>query len=499
MESIYKILCNEIYGRYGVANRDIKQGELILKERPLIISPPLGAKPICFKCCTVVSKKYLQVCEKCKTAFICGPNCSGVFHTNQECDQLTKLEVDFSLLKNYEEIIPILRILLVRYYSAGLWKELNELESHVEARRNTPIWKTHQILVEDILKDTKLISEKDIENETIQKICGILDVNTFEIRAPPSMSILNSKCQNLRGLYLNAALMAHNCISNTHLAVDDDFMLYIYASVDIQKDTPIFLNYANAMQGTLERKNHLREGKYFECFCTRCLDPSELGTHISSLKCHKCLKGKLQFENLTWTCTFCGKSFNRLLIENTLRQVRYLMEDTDPTSIMELEKLHGRLLQTLHPQHYMMLELQQNLIGLYSQSVPSRENLTRKIDLCQNLLKVIQVLEPGISRVQGLTLNELHSSIANLAYLEYSKREISLEILLQRLKLSEDILKAALKHLLYEPKKSPEGSLAQNALRHLKILRESINDVEIELKQQNSKSKRKMKNKNTDY
>lgn len=77
----------------------------------------------------------------------------------------------------------------------------------------------------------------------------------------------------------------------------------------------------------------------------------------------------------------------------------------------------------------------------------------------------------------GLTLYELHAAQANLAYLEYSKKEKSPETSLKYLLSAEETLKSALKHLLYEPKKSPEGFLAQNALGYLKKLRESIKDI----------------------
>lgn len=48
-------------------------------------------------------------------------------------------------------------------------------------------------------------------------------------------------------MYLDASLMAHDCVGNTFLSVDDDFTLRIKASVDILENSPIFFNYVNAL------------------------------------------------------------------------------------------------------------------------------------------------------------------------------------------------------------------------------------------------------------
>lgn len=47
-------------------------------------------------------------------------------------------------------------------------------------------------------------------------------------------------------------------------------------------------SYTYTSSGTAERQEHLRAGKFFTCRCARCLDPSELGTHFSSIRCRRC-------------------------------------------------------------------------------------------------------------------------------------------------------------------------------------------------------------------
>lgn len=79
--------------------------------------------------------------------------------------------------------------------------------------------------------------------ELMQKLCGILDVNAFELRS--SGGVLDGLL--LRGLYAEATLMAHDCRGNTHLTVDDDFRLTVYASVAIQENEPILFNYTSSL------------------------------------------------------------------------------------------------------------------------------------------------------------------------------------------------------------------------------------------------------------
>lgn len=43
--------------------------------------------------------------------------------------------------------------------------------------------------------------------------------------------------------------------------------------------------YTHMLWTTQARKEHLLNTKYFSCQCPRCADPTELGTHISALRC----------------------------------------------------------------------------------------------------------------------------------------------------------------------------------------------------------------------
>lgn len=55
--------------------------------------------------------------------------------------------------------------------------------------------------------------------------------------------------------------------------------------------SPFEIFFFISIKGTLKRRDHLNESKFFWCTCKRCKDPTELGTHASTLLCPKCTNG----------------------------------------------------------------------------------------------------------------------------------------------------------------------------------------------------------------
>ncbi|GLV35041.1 SET and MYND domain containing arthropod-specific member 4 [Carabus blaptoides fortunei] len=494
---LYVIRTNSILGRYIVTGRDIKQGETILKDTPIVIGPPIEASPLCLNCYKPISpSKKPFCCPKCQIAPLCSSMCSATGHNKIECEKFrTSTALTAETLLQHCQIIAPLRCLFLRESDPDTWKELMKMESHLEKRRDTPIWRNHKSNVEEVLASFGLVSKDDVKNEVVQKICGILDVNTFELRIPefelgPSVNI--REC--VRGVYLQAALMAHDCIGNTHLAVDDNFNLTVHASVPIKKGTPIYFNYTNALQGTYDRQDHLKEGKYFKCSCKRCRSSTDCGTHLSSLVCIKCHRGMVAPLKLTenihryesvWKCLDkkCSYIYRGNMIGTAITQSKNIIEDADKTDIRTVESLIKKLLITFSPNHYIILDLKQWLIGLHSEILrrdpnPSRKIISSKLQLCKEILPVLETVEPGISRLRGITYYEMHIPMVVLANREYDSGEISAEELLKRMLESEDVLKKAISCLLYEPSASPEGRLAARALHELKLLRKSVSSVE---------------------
>ncbi|CAH1116303.1 unnamed protein product [Phaedon cochleariae] len=488
-EENYYISKNDKFGRFMVAKKNIKAGELILSELPIMVGSPIDGPLICFNCCNYVKFIGSAFCKDCHSAILCSSKCTGIFHTKEECESFKKASINGTALAENNQVIFPLRCLFLKKYKPEVWKHIMELEAHLENRRDNPIWRRHKIAVEQNLRHMNLLSEEDIASEMVQKICGILDVNTFELRPrqnkePAMLSPGTHHC--LRGLYSKAALMAHDCTGNTLLSVDDDFVLTIKASIDIQKDGPILFSYANVLNGTVDRKQHLLEGKYFECTCERCSDPTESNTEISSLKCHNCNRGTVRMKdtaivNSDWICSDCQKTFRYFLMNLAVEEGRRKIQEIDRSDMEAMENLLSKLLQTFHENHFLILETKQSMIGLYTYMPPTRNNLQKKIRLCQSLIEVFSKLEPGISRMKAMALYQLQSSLIDLANKEYNDGLINLEELFSNLMNAEMKLKESITYLLYEPPRTPEGRITKIALSELNMLRASIANIKNDL------------------
>lgn len=62
-------------------------------------------------------------------------------------------------------------------------------------------------------------------------------------------------------------------------------------TVNVKEGEQLYTTYTYVLSGTRARRDLLNEGKFFECSCERCSDPTELGTHFSSILCRKCKGG----------------------------------------------------------------------------------------------------------------------------------------------------------------------------------------------------------------
>lgn len=126
-----------------------------------------------------IHQNLTEKVSKCNLAPLCF-DCNA--HDEFECNflVLAKLPKNF-LIDNFDVITPLRCIILSKNPTKiDLYKRVMELESHCEERRGTPIWALHEKCVVKPLKDVEMIREQD--ELLIQKYCGILDVNTFEVR-----------------------------------------------------------------------------------------------------------------------------------------------------------------------------------------------------------------------------------------------------------------------------------------------------------------------------
>jgi hypothetical protein len=178
--------------------------------------------------------------------------------------------------------------------------------------------------------------------------------------------------------------------------------------------------------------------------------------------------------------------------------------------IKEIERQISIFSQLLNPNHWIIVEAKQNLAALLRSicmledtvKQPPKKYLQRKLDLCEELIPLLRILTPGISRFTGIALYENHVSILQLSQRNYDSGEINTEKLLDNLLKAEVLLKESISFLLYEHPSTQEGKLARQAIMGLKDLRQQIEEVrgmladeQRDLQQKAAKSKKNKKKK----
>lgn len=273
------------------------------------------------------------------------------------------------------------------------------------------------------------------------------------------------------------------------------------------------------LQGTIERQEHLQEGKYFRCECEVCRDPLEGGSYLSCIICPRCHHDYVAIQKpaghssekynpygpkTKWQCQKCRRVFRGCLIKSTIDIAKGLINQIDQEDLKSMEILLDRLYRTFHKHHFVMLSLKHKILAIYRREVtkinPQRKVLHKMLEICREMLELLEIVEPGISRlkgtlfsefqicilsnkkanlpkISGIMLYEMQLPLSLLASREYASREIDEEKLLTKLLESQAHLKRALTILLLEPINTPEGLLAKRALLEMKVLTQNIEDV----------------------
>lgn len=482
-EKLYAIKHSDIMGRYLVASRNLKAGDLIIEESPLAIGPCADYGPVCLGCYQKVEFNSTQYrCPGCSWP-LCNANCPGMRkdygHTEWECDYhrdkgTAKLVEQCSALELkliYEAILP-LRCILLKTKNPEKWEKLQEMEAHNEIRKNNPsLWSRNQEVIVDRIR-VKWNSPDFIEEE-IHTVCGFIEVNCFEIGQQGSKA---------RAMYPSAFLLAHDCSPNTtHTDYPETCVMAIRVIRNLKKGEPITLSYAYTFQGTYKRREHLHEGKFFWCQCHRCSDPTELGTYCSAMRCPKCQNGLILptaplDQDSIWKCSKCKYTAASQTIAVLLETMFKELDAIDPHDIELQEAYLVKYRNVLTKNHYLCLSAKYTLCQLYGRAENylihnlTDEQLRRKEEYCRDVLKVVSILEPGLSRIRGVIMYELHAPVMILATRMLEKQEITNNELRKRLRETVKLLKESEEILLLEPEGSKEYEMAiaaKDALQRL--------------------------------
>ncbi|KAI9589935.1 SET domain-containing protein SmydA-8 [Glossina fuscipes] len=481
----YRITYSDRYGRYLLAKRNLPAGELLITEKPLVVGPCASGEPVCLGCYKPVTLTTLQYrCPNCKWP-LCGKECPGVHqpygHSACECELLKRENTGQRLhtitpadkIKNLYELVAIVRILLMKIHETDQYQRIRLMESHLEMRKqNSDLWQHYEENIVQELRERWHLSN-DFTAEEIHTVCGIVDVNCFEI---------GQNSAKARALYPGAFLLAHDCCPNTaHTDNPDTYEIILRTSRGIKKNESITLSYAYTLQGTLKRRDFIQKSKLFWCCCQRCTDPYELGTDCSALTCSSCQRGLLRSSNplvqeAEWRCDKCDFIMNSQDVVQLLEKLNNILDSIDVHDVQGLENFMKRYSVLLGSNHYLLLYVKYTLCQIYGRiegyllSDMSLEDLKRKEKYCREFLQVADILQPGLSKLRGLIMYELHAPIMMISQHLCSQHLITRKDFNKRLREVIELLKESSLILQMEPKGSNDyqmGLAAEEGLKQL--------------------------------
>nr|XP_012144345.1 PREDICTED: uncharacterized protein LOC100876879 isoform X3 [Megachile rotundata] len=387
----FKLAESSSLGRYYIAARNIKAGEIVLKDdRPLVAGPMHNSVPVCLGCYMVLHENTAVPCTKCGW-----PLCQNCKEHGTECD-------------------------------------------FTSSRRSDKV-NGHEVPLTD----------------------------------PPYVAV-----------YELASLLEHNCKANCSKSFTDTGGLIIHAATPITKGDHISICYTDPLWGTMNRRHHLLETKYFECTCDRCRDPTEFGAMFNAIRCSEidCSgyvlpKTFLGDHREDYVCTNCTTVVPLEIIEETLEDIGIHLSEMRKNDIDVCKEFLNRYKNVLHPNHFYNIDVTIALAQLIGQQsgleAVEEELLVEKKESCKKLDNLLKLLAPAENRIRGLILFEMHATLAEL-----SRRRTDGDTVLLLLE-SKKCLIDAYELLKYEPKVLPEGKIAGTAKKNLQKINEVLKQFNV--------------------
>lgn len=165
------------------------------------------------------------------------------------------------------------------------------------------------------------------------------------------------------------------------------------------------------------------------CSCARCLDPTEMGTYMSSLKCKQCDDGYCSCYDGKWECEKCHAEISAETVQKLLLEVAEEISATDG-DVLKFEEILHKYSVEFHPNHFMMIDLKQSIATILRTILmnpmfePSREILERRVQLCKEIVPVVRAVIPGYSKLYAIALYEYLMALLELAESDFKSNAI---------------------------------------------------------------------------
>eukprot|EP00092_Neocalanus_flemingeri_P005018 GFUD01005395.1.p1 GENE.GFUD01005395.1~~GFUD01005395.1.p1 ORF type:complete len:523 (+),score=168.51 GFUD01005395.1:74-1570(+) len=471
-------LCkDDTFGRYPVANRDLKAGETILEEKPLSWAPMLDTRPVCLTCLDNVTGSYH--CPTCGWP-MCSKTCAqSAVHRNKECSTFASCGVRLSC-KGWDYTSPqpiynLVTVLRVRAMKIEEKEVADSMEHHLKRwKEREGFTDKYKTVVDYALNTLKL----DMTKDDILEIITNSYTNDFSHTFPSGNQV--------HLMFPLTAMLNHSCFPNIARSIqytEKGFKIRVTASRPIKAGSQIFNSYIDILDPVLVRRKHLEETKNMICRCERCDDPTDLGTYGSAVLCRRC-KGPvipMADDPGAWQCQKCKEKILTEEVDSLISAIdeeqKELLANPKLKKIKTIEKFIKKSLSKLDSRNLLIVRLKYNLIGLYGREQGfTSEEMTettwqRKKQICEEILETLKVLEPGLTVRKARLMYEMHLPLIMLAQVNLNKGE-------DKIAVKKDFqkglvtLKVALKVFEGEPEGSWEKEMVARSQEAVKQIQE---------------------------
>jgi len=329
----------------------------------------------------------------------------------------------------------------------------------------------------DALKETEdwAIQEKAVK--FLRDRCGVEEFTGEEIHR--ALGIFKSNSCNIAGfraraLFPTFSLINHSCVRNArHIVSSKEGIMEVVAQRDIKAGDEINVRYTTSvLESITSRRKNIESQWHFECACIRCSDKTECGSFTSTIFCQKCKKGKVLpeaplMQECNWICDKCGQAITSEEVENVVTKIEQSIEKIPEKDVTKLENFLKIAEKILHPNHCLLVSVKKNLFGLYGTAPGlqlqqlSPAQITRKIQLAEEHVMVMEKIDPGLTAWKGQIFYEVNrfKIVINMQNLQGQK--VSIDKFVSSLEASVSELEEAVAGISGE-----KYSVTTTSLRH---------------------------------
>ena len=219
--------------------------------------------------------------------------------------------------------------------------------------------------------------------------------------------------------------------------INEDHSIQVIAKVRIEAGQEITNQYMKADKPTIIRRTFLRQKWFFNCVCCRCSDPTECGSHLSSILCHKCggavVPANCLDSQSDWSCLQCEAVVCLDKVQAVLEKAGQLIDTPaeDDCGVEHCERALHQLSTQLHPHNYLLIDVKQKLAMLYGNTTEynmvemGRPAKQRKMQLCLDVMDCLSKIEIGYNTWRTKMLSELSRTKVAMARQDFSSGKLS--------------------------------------------------------------------------